>query len=301
MSVFGCVAYIQPKYILQLKKVAEQRKREQEIVFERKQKKEIDSEKEKYGEKDAFVTPSYRKVLEEREAEEERLRREEEREGRHCGGLKACNCAGSSELIMHFHYCLFTASVKNKDLSLFYRNLLDRRVSGGNEGEGKETKDRTAVRQSPQQSSTVEVAKDVGSSRPERHIYGGSSSQEDSKSRRSSIPVDGGTLRKSSSSSSSDADRHGRVQSSELHASPEQPQRPKSPSPTELTKEETPTAGDTDAKAEVNESKSLSKEDKKLAAEIVRKRRAEQRNDEDTVSAARERYLARKKAKQTAS
>ena len=85
VSIFGCVGYIQPKYILQLKKAAEQRKREQEIVFERKQKKEIDSEKEQYGEKDAFVTPSYRKVLEERKAEEERLRKEEEREGEHCG------------------------------------------------------------------------------------------------------------------------------------------------------------------------------------------------------------------------
>ena len=60
------------------------------------------------------------------------------------------------------------------------------------------------------------------------------------------------------------------------------------------------TAGETDVKA-VNESKPRSKEDEKLAAEIVRKRKAEQRNDEYAVSAARERYLARKKAKQTAS
>ena len=78
---YHCIVCVQPKYILQLMKAAEQRKREQEIIFERKQKKEIDREKELYGEKDAFVTPSYLKLLEERKAEEERLRKEEEREG----------------------------------------------------------------------------------------------------------------------------------------------------------------------------------------------------------------------------
>ena len=213
----------------------------------------------------------------------------------------ACNCTGSSDLILHFHNCLCTASVKNKDMSLFYRNLLNRRVSGGNEGEGKGTKDRTVLRHSQQQSSTVEVSKDAGPSQPEQHIHGASSSQGGPMSRRSPSPVDGSTRRKSSSSSSSDAKLPGRVQSSEQQGSPEQVERPRSP-PSELAKEETPpTAGDTDAKVEVKELKSLSKEDEKLTAELVRKRKAEQRNDEHAVSAARERYLARKKAKQTAS
>ena len=70
-----------PKYIASLKKSAEQRKKEQEIIFERKMKKEVDQDKNLFEDKDAFVTPSYRKVLEERKAEEERLRKKDELEG----------------------------------------------------------------------------------------------------------------------------------------------------------------------------------------------------------------------------
>ena len=62
---------------MQLKKAAELRKKEQEIIFEKKMKKEVDKEAEDFGDKEAFVTPSYRKILEERKAEEERLRKEE--------------------------------------------------------------------------------------------------------------------------------------------------------------------------------------------------------------------------------
>ena len=62
---------------MQLKKAAELRKKEQDIIFEKKMKKEIDKDAEKFEDKDAFVTPSYRKILEERKAEEERLRKEE--------------------------------------------------------------------------------------------------------------------------------------------------------------------------------------------------------------------------------
>ena len=200
------------------------------------------------------------------------------------------------------HHSLFTASVQNKDLSLFYRNLLSRRVSGGSEREeeGKATRDRDVVRQSQQQSSSVEVAKSADSIKQVHHTHSGSSSREGSMRRRSPSPEHGGTRRKSSSSSSTDANRRGRLHSSEMQANPEEQQLPKSSSPARLAEEETPTAGDVDAEVTANTSKPLSKEDQKLAAEIVRKRKAEQRNDELSVSAARERYLARKKAKQTA-
>lgn len=210
-----------------------------------------------------------------------------------------CNNQCSSTWILHSY---FTASVQNKDLSLFYRNLLSRRVSGGSEREeeGKATKDRDVVRQSQQQSSSVEVAKSAGTIKQVHQTHIGSSSQERSRRRRSPSPEHGGTRRKSSSSSSTDATHRGRLHSSEVQASPEEQQHPKSPSPARLAEEETPTAVDDDAEVAANTSKPLSKEDQKLAAEIVRKRKAEQRNDEVSVSAARERYLARKKAKQTA-
>ena len=87
---------------MQLKKAAELRKREQEIVFEKKVKQEIDKDADKYKDKDAFVTPSYRKILEERKAEEERLRREE------MAGVCVCQCMYP---ILNMYYIKFRVEV----------------------------------------------------------------------------------------------------------------------------------------------------------------------------------------------
>ncbi|CAL5016880.1 unnamed protein product [Urochloa decumbens] len=71
------------KYIAQLKEKAEQRKREQDIIYERKLQKERSKEDHLFGDKDKFVTSAYRKKLEEQQKwlEEERMRQlREERE-----------------------------------------------------------------------------------------------------------------------------------------------------------------------------------------------------------------------------
>ncbi|CAN6228196.1 unnamed protein product [Urochloa humidicola] len=71
------------KYIAQLKEKADQRKREQDIVYERKLQKERSKEDNLFGDKDKFVTSAYRKKLEEQQKwlEEERIRQlREERE-----------------------------------------------------------------------------------------------------------------------------------------------------------------------------------------------------------------------------
>ncbi|CAN6235078.1 unnamed protein product [Urochloa humidicola] len=71
------------KYIAQLKQKAEQRKREQDIIYERKLQKERSKEDHLFGDKDKFVTSAYRKKLEEQQKwlEEERMRQlREERE-----------------------------------------------------------------------------------------------------------------------------------------------------------------------------------------------------------------------------
>uniref|UniRef100_A0A0A8Y937 Pco097918 n=1 Tax=Arundo donax TaxID=35708 RepID=A0A0A8Y937_ARUDO len=71
------------KYIAQLKEKAEQRKREQDIIYERKLQKERSKEDHLFGDKDKFVTSAYRKKLEEQQKwlEEERKRqRQEEKE-----------------------------------------------------------------------------------------------------------------------------------------------------------------------------------------------------------------------------
>lgn len=73
----------QSKYIEALKEKAEQRKREQDIVYERKLHKERSKEDHLFADKDKFVTSAYRKKLEEEQKwlEEERRRQlREERE-----------------------------------------------------------------------------------------------------------------------------------------------------------------------------------------------------------------------------
>uniref|UniRef100_A0ACD5UQR8 Uncharacterized protein n=1 Tax=Avena sativa TaxID=4498 RepID=A0ACD5UQR8_AVESA len=66
----------QSKYIEALKEKAEQRKREQDIVYERKLHKERSKEDHLFADKDKFVTSAYRKKLEEEKKwlEEERRR-----------------------------------------------------------------------------------------------------------------------------------------------------------------------------------------------------------------------------------
>lgn len=61
--------------------MAERRKLEQEIIYERKVQREMEQEGIEYGDKDTFLTSAYRKKLEERKLVEEELKREAKREG----------------------------------------------------------------------------------------------------------------------------------------------------------------------------------------------------------------------------
>ncbi|XP_056141071.1 nuclear speckle splicing regulatory protein 1 [Lampris incognitus] len=92
-----------PKYINQLLKAVEERKKEQERRDERKIQKEREEEGEQFADKEAYVTSAYRKKLQERKEEEERERREAEME---------------AALDVR----------KQKDLSGFYRHLLNQTV-----------------------------------------------------------------------------------------------------------------------------------------------------------------------------
>lgn len=77
------LCFSQSKYIAALKEKAEQRKREQDIIYERKLQKERSKEDHLYGDKDKFVTSAYRKKLEEERKwleEEKRRQLQEEKE-----------------------------------------------------------------------------------------------------------------------------------------------------------------------------------------------------------------------------
>ena len=70
-----------------MKKTAERRKLEQDIIYERKVQREMEKEGKVYGDKDTFLTSAYRKKLEERRQMEEELKQEEAKEGE-----KSCLC-----------------------------------------------------------------------------------------------------------------------------------------------------------------------------------------------------------------
>lgn len=95
-----------PKYIEGLLKSAAARKREYERTVERQVQKEREKEQGEFDDKEAFVTEAFRKKMQEQAEEEERLKRQE--------AIDAANDV-----------------TKQKDLSLFYRNLLNRNVSLG--------------------------------------------------------------------------------------------------------------------------------------------------------------------------
>ncbi|KAJ6657219.1 hypothetical protein lerEdw1_002586 [Lerista edwardsae] len=93
----------QPKYIQNILKAAELRKKEQEKRMDKKIQKEREMEGDAFDDKEAFVTSAYKKKLQERAEEEEREKRE--------AALEACMDV-----------------TKQKDLSGFYRHLLNQAV-----------------------------------------------------------------------------------------------------------------------------------------------------------------------------
>uniref|UniRef100_A0A8D0GGR0 Nuclear speckle splicing regulatory protein 1 n=1 Tax=Sphenodon punctatus TaxID=8508 RepID=A0A8D0GGR0_SPHPU len=92
-----------PKYIENILKAAELRKKEQEKRMEKKIQKEREMEGGEFDDKEAFVTSAYKKLLQERAEEEEREKKE--------AALEAC-----------------LDVTKQKDLSGFYRHLLNQAV-----------------------------------------------------------------------------------------------------------------------------------------------------------------------------
>ena len=72
---------LQPKYIQALKKAAERRKLEGELVYEHQAQRELEKEANDFRDKESFLTSGYKKKLEERRVLEEELAKEAEFEG----------------------------------------------------------------------------------------------------------------------------------------------------------------------------------------------------------------------------
>ncbi|XP_076646911.1 uncharacterized protein LOC143355722 [Halictus rubicundus] len=101
-----------PKYIQNLLKAAERRKREQEHRIERMVQKEREAEGEMYADKESFVTSAYRAKLEE-------FKKLEEEESR----MDRLEAIGDVR--------------KQQDMSGFYRHLYEQTVKGAEESETK--------------------------------------------------------------------------------------------------------------------------------------------------------------------
>jgi coiled-coil domain-containing protein 55 len=101
-----------PKYIHTLKKAAERRKLEGELVYEHLAQKEIEKDAEEFRDKESFVTSAYKKKLEERRQLEEELARE--------AALEEANDV-----------------TKQKDLSRFQKHLFNQIASSGVPGESR--------------------------------------------------------------------------------------------------------------------------------------------------------------------
>jgi coiled-coil domain-containing protein 55 len=272
-----------PKYILQLKKAAELRKKEQEIIFEKKMKKEVDKEAEDFGDKEAFVTPSYRKILEERKAEEERLRKEE-----------------------------VAASGQKKDLNLFYRNLLSSRVAAREGTLDKKLVNEASDTSKDKNALTGEVNRGGDSSTERQHARRSPDRQHSRHSPDRQRSRQSPNRRRSRHS----PDRRPLSHSPDRHDSRHSPaKQPAGHSPDRYQlRQSTDTDHSSNSSDEVHtmhkdpvspgDSAELGRDSEQkvseeVSKEILRKRKAEKRNDMSSVEAARERYLARKKAKQT--
>lgn len=80
-------AHLQPKYIHQLMKAVDSRKKEQERRDERKIQKEREAEGGQFADKEAYVTSAYKRKLQEQKDEEELAKHQAAIEGQTCRKL----------------------------------------------------------------------------------------------------------------------------------------------------------------------------------------------------------------------
>ena len=92
--------FLQPKYIGNLLKAAESRKKEEERRTERKVQKEREQEQGQFADKEAFVTSAYKKKMEEMQKEEEKERREAAMEGKNYFITLRCKCISIKPLAL---------------------------------------------------------------------------------------------------------------------------------------------------------------------------------------------------------
>lgn len=282
-----------PKYVHALKRAAERRKLEGELVYEHMAQKEIEQDQEKFRDKESFVTSAYKEKLAERKVLEEELARE--------AALEEVNDVTKQKDLSRFQKHLFNQVVSPSASMESEREQPSVKDGGPTHGEQRETEDRR--RQSV----------DDGSRRGERRQSYETERRHERKERRSSSDRrsrEGEERHRQShddhhshephherrSSHRDRRDSHGRQD-----RSPEQHQKS---SPDHQTSS---TAADVEKNGQEKDSTPPKKKMKlkagiEVEAEEItpverRKMAAIKKATEETTKSAKERYLARKMAK----
>ena len=213
---------------------------------------EMEREGKEYGDQEAFLTSAYRKKLEERKRMEEELREEARREGEDTTQERT-----RLQVIICLSLCLTEANdiTKQKDLSRFYRHLLD------------------------QQDGTAAATAD----------------EEKAKS---SLPLESGRRQ---SSESKEGEERRRVKAEGLETAgvdtKRTPEKEPSPQETESSAIEPQPSPPSQDLSEVQGAVSTTAEQQEMDSEERRRIASAKRTDSQAFMSAKERYMARKRAK----
>ena len=104
-SFFSLLLPLQPRYIGSLLKKSAERKREQELIEEKRVQKERQQEGQEFSDKDAFVTTAYKKKLLELKEFDEKMKRQDAEDGERCKGGRSSVCFCFWFLFL-FYFCI---------------------------------------------------------------------------------------------------------------------------------------------------------------------------------------------------
>uniref|UniRef100_A0A3Q2XSH8 Nuclear speckle splicing regulatory protein 1 n=2 Tax=Hippocampus comes TaxID=109280 RepID=A0A3Q2XSH8_HIPCM len=252
-----------PKYIHQLMKAVNSRKKEQERREERKIQKEREAEGDQFADKEAYVTSAYKRKLQEQKDEEERERRQ-----------------AAIEAALDVR--------KQKDLSGFYRHLLNQTVGEEAIPERLANKsEKSDDGKLPDTTQERDITPSPGSDGEEAREKqpGFSKTPSSSHSKRH--------YRRRSASSGSDGERDARGK-----REPEDERRDRDGQSQRSRRRDGPREKDGEGKSRkdsVGEEEKPRKEEGQTQETKVGK--FAKRSDEQTLSSARDRYLARQMAR----
>ncbi|XP_049598845.1 nuclear speckle splicing regulatory protein 1 isoform X2 [Syngnathus scovelli] len=272
-----------PKYIHQLMKAVDSRKKEQERRDERKIQKEREAEGNQFADKDAYVTTAYKRKLQEQKEEEERAKHE-----------------AAIEAALDVR--------KQNDLSGFYRHLLNQTV-------GEEAiPDRLANNLKsedggiPETSQTSHEITSDGEAQEEKHSKTSSSHSKRHYRRRS--PASGSDdererearRKKEPKKDEKHSERRDRDKDGQSHRRRDEPREKGDRRKSDEEKgreEEVRGKGKGEAAGEEKDEGEKEDGEKEGQTEETKVNKFAKRSNEQTLSSARDRYLARQMARST--